>query len=128
MVKVILNRLKPQAEKIIGQRTGWGQSQEKHHRTNLQSLKYLQHQQNLYHIFLDFKRAFDLVWYAALWATMGNYNINANLVCIIDLYENAMSAVQMNGSTGEWFRTTVGVRQGYLFSPTFFNIFFEEYV
>ena len=32
----------------------------------------------------------------------------------------------MNGNTGEWFRTTVRVRQGCLFSPTLFNIFFEK--
>ena len=32
----------------------------------------------------------------------------------------------MNGSIGEWFRTTVGVRQGCLLSPTFFNIFLER--
>ena len=31
-----------------------------------------------------------------------------------------------SGSTGEWFRTTVGVRQGCLFSPTLFNIFPER--
>ena len=34
--------------------------------------------------------------------------------------------VQMNGSIGEWFRTTVGVRQGCLLSPTLFNIFLER--
>ena len=28
--------------------------------------KYLQHQQDLYHIFIDFKKAFDGVWHAAL--------------------------------------------------------------
>ena len=32
----------------------------------------------------------------------------------------------MNGSTGEWFRTTVGVRQGCLFSLALFNIFLER--
>ena len=35
------------------------------------------------------------------------------------------SAVLFNGSTEEWFRTTVGVRQGCLLSPTLFNIFLE---
>ena len=32
----------------------------------------------------------------------------------------------MNGSIGEWFRTTVGVRQECLLSPTLFNIFLER--
>ena len=32
----------------------------------------------------------------------------------------------MNGSIGEWFRTTVGVRQGCLLSPTLFNNFLER--
>ena len=55
---------------------------------------------------------------------MRKYNISANLVCTIkQLYDKATSAVQMNVSIGEWFRTTVGVRQGCLLSPTLFNIF-----
>ena len=37
-----------------------------------------------------------------------------------------MSAVLFNGSTGEWFRSTVGVRQGCLLSPTLFNILLER--
>ena len=89
--------------------------------------KYLQHQQNPYHVFIDFKKAFDRVWHAALWATMRKYNISANLVRTIEqLYDKATSAVQLNGSIGEWFRTTVGVRQGCLLSPTLFNIFLER--
>ena len=60
---------------------------------------------------------------------MRKYNINADLVCAIEhLYDNAISAVQMNGRTEEWFRTTVGVRQGCLLSPTLFNIFLERII
>ena len=89
-------------------------------------IKYLQHEQNLYHVFIDFKKAFDTVWHTALWATMRKYNISANLVHTIEqLYDKATSAVQMNGSIGEWFRKTVGVRQRYLLSPTLFNIFLK---
>ena len=77
--------------------------------------------------FIDFKKADDRVWHAALWATMRKYNISANLVRTIEqLYDKATSAVQMNGSIGEWFRTTVGVRQGCLLSPTLFNIVLER--
>ena len=41
----------------------------------------------------------------------------------VNLYDKAQSAVLFNGSTEEWFRTTVGVRQGCLLLPTLFNIF-----
>ena len=35
-------------------------------------------------------------------------------------------AVQMNGSTGEWFRLIVGFKQEYLLSSTLFNIFSRQ--
>ena len=79
------------------------------------------------HVFIDFKKAFNRVLHAALWATMRKYNISANLVRTVEqLYDKATIAVQMNGSIGEWFRTTVGVRQGCLLSPTLFNTFLER--
>ena len=62
-----------------------------------------------------------------MWATMKKYIISTNLIQIIkNLYNKAASAVLFNGSIGDWFRTTVGVRQGCLLSPTFFNIFLER--
>ena len=116
MLKVILNRLKPQAEEIIAEE----QAGFRAGRITTEQIFNLR-------IFIDFKKAFDRVWHAALWATMRKYNISANLVCTIEqLYDKATSAVQMNGSIGEWFRTTVGVRQGCLLSPTLFNIFLER--
>ena len=84
MLKVTLNKLKPQAEKIIaeeqaGLRAGRSTTEQIF---NLRILceKCLQHQQDLYHVFIDFKNAFDRVWHAALWATMKKYNISANLI------------------------------------------------
>ena len=87
MLKIILNRLKPQAEKIIaeeqaGFRAGRSTTEQIF---NLRILceKYLQHQQDLYHVFIDFKKAFDKVWHAVLWATMKKYSISANLIQVI---------------------------------------------
>ena len=58
---------------------------------------------------------------------MKKYNISANLIRVIkNLYDKATNAVLFNSSIGDWFRTTVGVRQGYLLSPTLFNIFLER--
>ena len=63
------------------------------------------------HVFIDFKKAFDRVWHVALRATMRKNNINANIIRDIEnLYDKAQSAVLFNGSTGDWFRTTVGER------------------
>ena len=81
----------------------------------------------MYHVFTDFKKAFDRVWQAALWATMLRYNISATLVCTIEkLYGRATSAIQINRSIGEWFRTSVEVGQGCLLSSILFNIFLER--
>ena len=89
--------------------------------------KYPQHQQSLYHVFVDFKKAFDRVWHAALWASMRMYNINKNLIRTIEcLYNKATSAVYHDNNIGEWFRTTIGVRQGCLLSPTLFNVYLER--
>ena len=131
MVRIILNGLKPQAEEIIAEeqarfRTGRSTTEQIF---NLRILceRYLQHQQDLYHVFVNFKKAFDRVWHAALWATMNHYNINAYTIRVIrNLYNQASSAVYLNGNIGEWFQTTVGVRQGCLLSPTLFNIFLER--
>ena len=52
---------------------------------------------------------------------------SANLKQVIkNLYDKATSAVLFNGSMGDWFRTTVGVQQGCLLSPSLFNIILER--
>ena len=127
MLKILLNRLKPHAGKLIaekqaGFRPGRSTTEQIF---NLRILfeKYLQHQQDLYHVFVDFKKAFD----RALGATMRQYNINANLIRMIqNLYDKATSAVYPNNSIGDWFRTKAGIRQGCVLYPTLFNIFLEK--
>ena len=50
----------------------------------------------------------------------------ANLIRTIEcLYNEAASEVYHN-NIGEWFRTTIGVHQGCLLSPTLFNILLER--
>ena len=76
---------------------------------------------------MDFKKAFDRVWHAALWATMRLYIINDNLIRTIEcLYNKATSAVYHDNNIAEWFPTANGVRQRCLLSPTLFNIFLER--
>ena len=124
MLRIILNRFRPQAEEIIAD------EQEGHSTTEqISNLRILceRYQQDLYHVFVDFKKAFDRVWHAALWAIINHCNINAYTIRVIqNLYDQTSSAVYLNGDIGEWFQTTVGVRQGCLLSPTPFNIFLKR--
>ena len=48
--------------------------------------KYLQHRQDLYQVFIDFKKAFDRVRHAALLAIIEKYSISANLIRAIKTF------------------------------------------
>ena len=128
ILKVILNTLKPQTSSLKNRPAFEQDTVLQSKFSTLESFackKYLQHQEDLYHVFIDFKKAYDRVWHAALWATMRKYNIDI-VQAIEHLYDKATSAVLMNGTMGEWFHNTIGVRQGCLLSPTLFNIFLER--
>ena len=108
MLKIILNRLQPQAEEVIAEEQAGFRARRSTMEQifNLRILweKYLQHQQNLYHVFIDFKKAFDRVWHKALWATMRKCNINTSImeplkICMTRLRVQSCSmAAQENGS------------------------------
>ena len=100
MLKTLRNRLMPQVEKIIteeqaGFRTGRSTT-EQIFNLRLLGEKY-QHQQDLYHVDINFKKAVDRVWHAALWATLKKYNISANLIRVIQqLCDKATSGILFN--------------------------------
>ena len=41
---------------------------------------HLQYQCDLFHNFIDFKKAFDRVWHAGIWQVVGSFNIDEGLV------------------------------------------------
>jgi exonuclease III len=131
MLRIILNRLKSKAEELLAEE----QAGFRAGRSTVEQIfncrviieKHLQHQQELFHNFIDFKKAFDRVWHDGLWQVLRGFNIDEGLVQVIqELYTNASSAVLLDGQIGEFFRTSVGVRQGCLLSPVLFNIFLEQ--
>ena len=106
MLKVLLNRLQPQTEEIPAEeqaglrvsRSSIGEI----FNFQILSVKYLQHQHDLYHIFINFKKAFNMVWHSGLWSTMRQYHIRDNLKSIMDqLYNETSSAVINNERLGE---------------------------
>ena len=97
MLKIILKRLKPQAEMIIAEEQAGFRvcrsTTEQIFNVRILCEKYLQRQQNLYHVFIDFKKAFDKM-----------YNISTNHIQVIkNLYDKATSAILFISSMGDWF-------------------------
>ena len=89
--------------------------------------KHIENNKDVYHNFIDFKKAFDRVWHKGLWQSMYNFGISQDIIEIIkSLYSSSTSAVLINNVTGSFFNTTVGVRQGCLLSTVLFNIFLEQ--
>jgi len=88
---------------------------------------YIEHQNYVYHNFIDFKKAFGRVWHEALWLTMLKHNFRPSIVSVLkSLYEHAKSTVLIGDKYSPWFKSNVGVRQGCVLSPTLFNIFLEQ--
>ena len=89
--------------------------------------KHIERGRKLYHNFVDFKKAFDRVWHEGLLKVMRHFNIDDNIIAIIEnIYKKTNSTVLVNNKTRTFFNTSVEVRQGCLLSPTLFNIFTEK--
>ena len=77
----------PQAEKIIAEeQAGFraGRSTiEQIFNLGILCEKYFQHQQDLYHVFIDLEKACHRIWLEAFRTTMKKYSISANLIRVI---------------------------------------------
>ena len=133
MLRIILNRLTSKANEVLSEE----QAGFRAGRSTIKQIfncrviieKHLQHQRDLFHNFIDFKKAFDRVWHDGLWHVLRGYNTDERLAGVIQaLYEHSSSAILLNDQLGEFFKTTVGVRQGCLLSPVLFNMFLERII
>lgn len=74
ILKITLNGLMPQTEEIIADEVPSDK-----YSVSVLCEKYLQHQQNLYHVFIDLKKTnFDSVWHKVLWE-MNKYNLGKKI-------------------------------------------------
>ena len=109
MLRLMLSRLKTKAEELLaeaGFRPGRSTAvQIFNSRVIIE--KHLQHQRDLFHSIIDFKKAFDRVWHVGLWLVLRRFNIAEGLVQAIQaLYENSSSAVLLNSQPREFFKTS----------------------
>jgi len=76
-------------------------------------VKYFETNRTLYNTFIKFKQAFDSVWQEGFWQVLRYYGIPEELVQLLeDLHSKSVRAVRVDEELTEWFKVTVGVRQG----------------
>ena len=131
MLYIILSCLKSKAEELLSEeQAGFRARQstvEQIFNCRVLIEKYLQHQRDLFHNFIHFKKAFDWVWHDGLWHVLRGFNIEKGLIQVIQtLYDHTTSAVLLNNQLGEFFQMTIGIRQECILSPTLFNLFLER--
>jgi hypothetical protein len=81
----------------------------------------------LYVCFIDFSAAFDTVWRTALLYKLIHVGIGGKFLHIIkDMYRSVSFAIKCDDKVTDSFETSVGVKQGCVLSPVFFNIFLHD--
>ena len=77
--------------------------------------------------FIDFSKAFDSIDRDLLLFKLFCYNIDGKIYnAIKKLYENTINCIRINGIHSNWFKSSFGVRQGDILSPTLFGIYLND--
>ena len=114
LLKILLNRLNPQAEKIISEeQEGFRKGRSTVEQiTNCRIImeKHIEIQKDLFNNFIDLKKVFVRVWHQGLWQVMENVDISDGITQLIkSLYKSSTSAILLDNIKG-YFKTSVGVR------------------
>ena len=91
--------------------------------------KYAKHKnKHLYTCFVDLKKAFDTVSRVKLFYTLVNdYSIGGNFLKVLQqIYTGNKIHIKLIDGLVQPFSTTVGVKQGCVFSPILFNLFINK--
>ena len=131
MLMVLLERLKAQMEPNLAEE----QAGFRRDRSTIQQILTLRliaekaKRKNIkvYNCFIDFKKAFDSIQQSIIWATFGSFAVGEKLIRVLkNSYEQSKSAVRVGAMLGEWFKTSIGTRQGDPLSPTTFIAYLER--
>ena len=97
------------------------------HIFTLQTLaeQYINKKQKLFVCFVDFKKAYDLVWRNGLFYKLVKYGISSKIKNMISsLYSNVKSYVKVNDTLSKSFGCSLGLFQGCVLSPILFLLFY----
>ena len=90
--------------------------------------KYLHlHKKKLYVCFVDFRKAFDLVWHEGLFLKLLELGIGGNMYKLIkDMYTNCCIRIKSSEGLSHLIKSENGVRQGDGLSPLIFSSFIND--
>ena len=82
-----------------------------------------------YCIFIDFEKACDNVQHSQIWKSIRRNNINGKFCQIMkSLYQNTESCVKCNNKLTEYFKCSIGTRQGCVTSPKIFSLLVNDLI
>ena len=89
--------------------------------------KYKKTKGKIYAVFVDLKKAFDLVCRQALLFKLACYGVNGGFYNLIkNMYQKSSGQIKLNGKLSKIFRILKGTEQGHPLSPELFKVYFKE--
>ena len=88
---------------------------------------FLHRRKKLFCLYIDYRKAFDLVWRDGLWYKLLNAGVDGKIMRVIkNMYSNIKSCVLCNQEYSDYFVSHSGVRQGENLSPMLFSLFVND--
>ena len=88
-----------------------------------------EHEDSLFMMFVDLKKAYDSVPRNALWTVLAKCGVPPTMLSIIRSFHEGMQAgVRVRNAVTNCFEVRNGLRQGCTMAPTLFNIYFSAMV